>query len=205
MADPITDPAVPPETPPAAQPGQPDNAAFARMRQEAKTAQDQLAAAQAKLTEIERSQLAEVERLKLDVADRDKKLTELSPLADENAKFKTAVDKACTDAIATLPEDKRAAVAELVAYVPLDQRLGAIQKQMTLLGVAPLRGGTITQPPTPQPGAAPGAPPEPGKPRTAAEVKAETWGDAYRARGVHSGPPPESASERARKAAEAAK
>lgn len=174
-----------PEPPPAA----PDNAAFARLRTEAKTAQDQLAAAQAKLTQIERDQLAEVDRLKLDVADREKKLAELEPLRDENGKFRSAVEKACSDAIATLPEDKRASVAELVAFVPLDQRLSVINKQMALLGTPPMRGGTVTQPAAPQPGAQPGSAPEPAKPRTVAEVKNESWGDAYKARGVAPGPP----------------
>jgi hypothetical protein len=174
-----------PETPPAA----PDNAAFARLRTEAAASKEALAAAQAKLTEIERSQLAEVDRLKLVVADGEKKLAELEPLRDENGKFRSAVEKACADAIATLPEDKRAAVAELVAFVPLDQRLGVINKQMALLGTPPMRGGTVTQPATPQPGAQSGTPPEPTKPRTVADVRKESWGDAYKARGVAPGPP----------------
>lgn len=130
----------------------PDNAAFARLRIEADAHKAQFEAERTaraelekRLQDIERGRLDETERLRLEKADADKALAELTPLRDEHGRFQTALQKASEDALAALPDDVRVAVEPLVTHVPLTERLAAIQSVATPF-LATVAAGTVTKP-----------------------------------------------------------
>lgn len=107
------------------------------------------------------------------------------------------VGEAISRRIAALPDDTKALVTEMMEQIPLDQRLSVLEKQMSLIPTAPLRAGTTTQPGAPSFTA--GVPPEPEKPKTAEEVRRESWNDAYRARGLMRMHTPETPAQKARR------
>jgi len=154
----------------------PDNAAWAKLRNEAAEAKRVAAEAEARLKELERRDMDEKQRLAAELADAQKAAAEAAQLRDQFGKFTTNIQAECESAIAALPEDKREAIAKLTQHVPLDERMSAIRTAATALNVGvPQVAGTMTQPGgvhAPTPGA------EPPKPLTPQDVQRMSWRDA---------------------------
>jgi hypothetical protein len=149
-----------------------------------------------KLTTIERGKLADTERLTLELADRDKKLTDLGAKAGKLDRYEQAFQAQYQRELAAIPEAQRAAVERLSSTGDWNDRAEALQTAKGLLVPAapvPPAGGTVTQPS----GGTPPAPPAPGampaKPLTPAEMRNFSLGDAVKARGVQTTAPPERA------------
>jgi len=142
-----------------------------------------------KLTDIERGKLADTERLTLELADRDKKLTELGQRAAKVDQYETAFQTLYTQEMATVPETARASVERLSKSGDWNQRLEALRDARGLLAPAtpvPPAGGTVTQPtggapaPTPQPNAGL----QPAKPLTPQELASTDFGAILKNRPV---------------------
>lgn len=172
---------------PAADPGDQgtaqENATIRQMRAQieaqtkaAKEASDRANVLQAQLTERERAEMAEIDRLKAEVGDRDKKIGELEPLRDEHGKFVSAFEAIYQNELALVPDDKRAAVETLSKVGSWPERLDALRAAKGLLPsatpAAPAAAGTRTLP-------AGGAPPPAGddKPKTMDPKNPPPWRD----------------------------
>lgn len=129
-----------------------NNAAFARMRveaeakaKEAEAAKAEAASLKAQIAEFERKQMTETERLRAEKADADKAIAELNPIRDEHGRFQSALQKACDEVLAGLPEEARAGIEKFAAHVPLADRLDAIRELAKPFSVSnPV--GTVTNP-----------------------------------------------------------
>lgn len=178
---PVTPPPAAPAAAPPAPAGDPSaNAAFAAMRTENTALKTQLEQLSTKLTEIERKDMDEKQRLEAEKADLAKKVGELSPIQEQHAKIVAGVEKACTDAIAALPEDKRATIEALAKHAPLEERLSAIQQAAAVIGAVPVSSGTVTQPGGDPKGGLPGGP-EAAKPVGVKDLGRLSFSDAFKA------------------------
>lgn len=180
--------ATPVATPPPAEHG--ENSTIRQMREQTEAANRRANEAEAKLKEIERSQMAEKDRLAAELADAQKMVSELSPLRDELGRYQSGVEAACAQAIQAVPEEKRAVIDALTKNVPIHERLAAIQQAIAAIGAAqPVRGGTVTQ------GGAgsilPPGMPESAKPLEAADLGKLSWGTAAKAHGQAQGALPD--------------
>lgn len=183
----MSDTQVPPVAPAPNPEAGVSNADFARLRTQAdafkvqadaskaaaeaeKTRADELAA---KLEAIERAQLAEVDRLKLDVSDREKKLADLGTIRDEHGRFASTIERLYSAELAEVPEDKREAVLGLSAGGDWASRLEALRNARALIGVAPQSMGSVVNPG--RPAASAGQAPEKVHPSQI------SWGEAFAA------------------------
>ena len=138
--------------------------------------------AEDKLKAIERGKLEETERLRLEKAEAETKLSELTPLRDEVGKYASAFEKLYNDQIAALPEEKRETAKALTVVGTWADRYEALQKVSGLIGAAPAAAGTRTQPTGILP--VPGTPQneEEGKPLKPDDIKRTSFRDALRSR-----------------------
>lgn len=146
----------------------------AREEREAKAESDRRAAElEAKLKEVERSQLDETERLRLALADEQKKAAELEPLRDEVGKFASRFQELYEKELATVPDAQRPSVEKLTAGGSWADRYAAIQDAKALIQPGPIKAGTVTQP-----GGTPPAPADAPKPVWDPKQGAPGWGTA---------------------------
>lgn len=183
-----------PITPPAGETA--ENSTIRQLREAQATEKRRADDLAEKLTTIERGKLADTERLTLELADRDRKLTDLGAKAGKLDRYEQAFQAQYQRELAAIPEAQRAAVERLSSAGDWNDRAEALQTAKGLLvraDTAPAAGGTVTQPS----GGAPPAPLNPGavpaKPLTPAEMRNFSLGDAVKARGVQTTPPPERA------------
>ncbi len=174
---PVVTPPVPAPPAPA-----PDNSTIQTLRAQIEAANKRASDAEAKARELELKDADELTRTKAELGDLKAKVTELEPLRGEHGKFVSATEAACTAALARIPEEKRTAIQTLVQHVPLAERLPAITAAADAIGVAPIAGGTRTNPGS-------GLPPAPGAPEAAQPLKPEEigkmgWGQAVKATGT---------------------
>lgn len=172
-----------PVTPPAPAGEPAANAAFAQMRTELAALKAQNEALAAEKTALERKDMDEKTRLQAERDDLDKKVRDLEPLRDELGRYTSEIEKACDNALNAIPEEKRAAIKAVTDQIPLDGRLTAIQTMTAAIGVAPISGGTVTQPGFNPNAGLPGAP-EDAKPLENKELQALPWKVAVMSRGV---------------------
>ena len=184
-------PAVPgatvPTPTPAPAPDPAANAAFAEMRTKLAAAEKEKTELAERLTALERKDMDEKTRMAAELADAKKIAEDLTPLRDAHGRFQAQLEQACANEIAAIPEDKRAAVEDVVKHIPLENRLTAIQSMRTVAGSPPVSGGTITQPSASPNGGMPGSP-EDAKPLTNQELQKAGWKETIMARGVKGGP-----------------
>lgn len=156
-----------------------DNATIRQMRAEldkARAEAAKVAELQTKLTDLERRDMDEKQRLAAELADAQKAAAEAAQLRDQFGKFTTNIQAECDAAIAALPDEKRDAITKLTQHVPLDERMSAIRTAAAALNVGvPQIAGTMTQPVGVHP-PTPGV--EPPKPLTPQEVARMSWRDA---------------------------
>jgi uncharacterized protein (DUF885 family) len=164
-----------PNPTPADNPG--DNATIRELRAQidasnkaAREAAEKASQFETKLKEIERAKLDETERLKLEIADRDKQIGDLAPIRDEHGKYVSVLEKLYTDELATVPEEKRAAVETLSKHGTWADRLELLRAARGLVGAPAHGAGTKTNP-----GGGAGDP-EKDKPRTFDPKNPPSWG-----------------------------
>lgn len=166
----------------------PENATIRQMREQIATEKRRADENAQKLTDIERGKLADTERLTLELADRDKKLTELGAKASKVDQYETAFQTLYTQELAGVPEAARASVERLSKAGDWNQRLDALRDARGLLAPAapvPPVAGTITQPTGGTPAPTPAAPNlQPAKPLTAEELRATDFGQILKNRPV---------------------
>lgn len=133
-------------------------AATERLAKEASDARDAL---QTRLTEREQAEMAEIDRLKAQLTDRDAKVAQLEPIRDEHGRYASAFEGMYKAELDALPEDKREVISSLSATGAWPDRLESLRKAKGLLPSAPppppTQAGTVTQPPG-------GVPTQPGAP-----------------------------------------
>lgn len=122
-----------------------------------------LEASQNRLKELEREKLGELERARAEANDAKTKLTaaeaDLTRLRDENGRYVSAVQATIDAELATVPEEKRAAVDALAASASSpDQKLIAIRAAKVLIGAPPVVAGTPSNPGRATPAVEPPAP-----------------------------------------------
>lgn len=179
-------PAVPgvvaPVTPPAPAGDPAANAAFAQMRTELAALKAEKDALAAEKTALERRDMDEKTRLAAELADAQKLAQELAPAKDALGRFQAQIEQACATELASIPEEKRAAIEAVVNQIPLEGRLTAIQSMRSAIGVAPLAAGYVTQPSASPAAGLPGGP-EAAKPLGIAEIGKLSWSDALKGHG----------------------
>lgn len=176
----MSDPGIPPVPAPVPPAEVRTDADFARLRidleNQKKAAQEALdakTALEARLTELERKDLDEKQRMTLELEDAKKAATEAERLRAENGQFVSALEKLYTDRLAQVPDDKRALVESLSSAGDWATRMTQLESAIGLAGIpaTPARAGTFTQPP-----GSPPPPPEAPKPLTPEELRKTSLG-----------------------------
>jgi hypothetical protein len=144
---------------------------------EIKEAYEAKKAAEAKLTEIERKDMAETERLKAELADAKKVIGELEPIRDEHGKFVASLESLYNKELENIPEDKRLQVAALSARGSWADRLEQLQAAKALIPTS-TSAGTKTAAGAVVPGQTEVSTPTP---RTGKEIAEMSWGEAFKA------------------------
>jgi len=160
---------TPTPQPPAVPPEVQDNSAIREMRAKIeseatarKAAETEAAELKTRLTEIERSKLDELERVRLEKEDLAKTFgqtqSELEQARNELGQFQTLAEAEYNQLLATVPPEKRAAVEGIAGSGTWADRLSKARSAMSLIGAAPVQVGTPGMPPASAPTATPGAP-----------------------------------------------
>jgi hypothetical protein len=168
---------------------EPDNSAIRAARQHAadleqqlKDAKAQLADVSGRLTEKERAEMAELDRLKAEKADADAKIQELEAFRDEAGRYQSRFKGMYEAELASIPEEQRARAEKLTSAGTFAERFEALQELKAMFPAAPVQAGTRTN--VPPAGAVPPAstpPPPPASPKE--------WGSINFADAVHAHAP----------------
>lgn len=186
----------PEETPPGGE--TPENSTIRQLRQ-SQDAERIRAEAEKKraddlaeqLKTIERGKLADTERLTLELADRDKKLTELGQRAAKVDQYEAAFQTLYAQELAAVPDAARTSVERLSKSGDWNQRLEALRDARGLLAPpqpVPPAGGTITQPGGGAPAAPPAGDPPAKAPLTPEQLRRSSFGPIIQDRGVRTAP-----------------
>lgn len=146
MPDDLTPPAVPiAETPPTVIVESAHikelRSAFDSQKQELKSEKEAKIALESRIKELELASLSEVDRLKRENAD-------LSPLRDENGRYKSVVQSLYDAELAAVPEEFRSKLESLSATGEPDVRLQTLRTMKEIMPTKPVltAQGTVTQP-----------------------------------------------------------
>lgn len=165
----VNPPADPPEPPK-------ENATIVQMRSALdaanaakKEAADKAAQLESQLQAIEREKMTELEKLKAEKADAEKRAGDLETIRDEHGKFSSRFEELYNKALEAVPEDKRANVERLSNQGSWADRFDAIQGAIELLGPVVVPPVVV---PRVQPHGAPppNNPPVTPQPKTNAEI-----------------------------------
>lgn len=154
----------------------PENATIRQMRDQieasnrrAADAEEARKQAEERATALEREKMDEMERLKAERADAEKRIKELEPIRDEHGKYVSAFQNLYQQELQAVPEEHRARLEKLSGTGTWADRVELLRDAKALISTpaeAPARFGTPTNPPipgaTPPP---PSAPPAPASPK----------------------------------------
>jgi len=163
-----------------------DSGAIRAMREQleaanrqAKAAEEAKAALEARLTEIERKDMDEKQRLAAELEDAKKAAAEAERLRNEHGQFTSTFEKLYNDRLSAIPEEKRADLQAISKSGDWSSRFDALEAGIRLLGVTavPARGGTTTNP---DPATPPS--PEPPKPLSPSDLARTSMGSVIAAR-----------------------
>jgi hypothetical protein len=144
--------AMAPDDPPAPPaPTEPDNSAIRAARQHAadleqqlKDAKTQLADVSGKLTEKERAEMAELDRLKAEKTEAEGKIKELEGFRDEAGRYQTRFKGMYEADLSSIPEEQRQRAEKLTANGTYADRYEALQDLKAMFPTAPVQAGTRT-------------------------------------------------------------
>jgi hypothetical protein len=165
---------------PAPTPSGDDNATIRAMRaqidaatQAAKDAEEQRKALETKLTELERRDMDEKQRLSAELEDAKKAAADAEKLRNEHGQFVSAFESIYNNRLASVPDEHRSTVEKFSKNGDWQARIEAIDAAMAMLKItpAPVAAGTITQPGGGTPPPTPPETPQPAKPLTPQELR----------------------------------
>lgn len=160
----------------------PDNSTIRQMREALEAEKKRAADMETRLKEIERKDLEEVERLRLEKADAEKRLNDLQSAQEKATQWEDRFKTLYETKLAAVAEDKRAQLERLSAAGDYAQRYEALDAALSLLNLpTPLvSAGTTTVPGAIPPSA---TPPVEAKPLTVEELGRMTFEQAIAQRG----------------------
>lgn len=153
---------------------EPDNSAIRQIREHNKALEDALKAEkaaregmEAKLQEIERGKMDELERVRLEKAELEKKAAELDQTRDSLGRFESKFKALYEQDLLAIPEEHRARAQVLASgtdWADSYERLQAVKGLLPAPG-ARVSAGTPTSPTLPTPTPIPPEPPKPLSPK----------------------------------------
>lgn len=117
---------------------------------QAKAAEESRLAAEAKLTELERRDMDEKQRLAAELADAKKAAEDAARMRDEIGRYTNEFKKTYDSQLAAVPADKRPQIDAMLAGLPdsvdWPARLTFLNGAISLIGSPPTAAGTVTMP-----------------------------------------------------------
>lgn len=100
---------------------------------EARVAKEQAASLEAALKEKERAEMAELDRIKAEAADKDKVIQDLQAIRDEHGRYASTFEALYAEELQNVPEDKRADVEALTGKGTWAERYQGLKAALKLI------------------------------------------------------------------------